>query len=272
MIDYHVHTALCKHADGSMIQYVESACEKGLSEICFLDHLTLHSSGSHLSMTPAELPFYFYSARALADQFKDRIKVKAGLEIDYDPAHAEDIRKIIAPFDFDVLGGSVHFIENVNLVSRYTDEDRALFGIEESSRRYLEKLDTMISADIVDVVCHIDIFKKFGQRPGSWIEDQMNGILSKIKKKNLAVELNTSGLIHPAKEPYPAVNILRQCYMLGIPITYGSDAHTPANVGRDIDTAREMLASVGYTTLAGFTRRKRYDVDLNSVEMPLSNN
>jgi len=43
--DYHVYTALCNHADGSMREYAECACEEGLSEICFLDHLALPPGG-----------------------------------------------------------------------------------------------------------------------------------------------------------------------------------------------------------------------------------
>ncbi|MBW2249280.1 MAG: PHP domain-containing protein [Deltaproteobacteria bacterium] len=40
MIDYHIHTKLCNHARGMMGAYVKRAIEKGLKEICFLDHLT----------------------------------------------------------------------------------------------------------------------------------------------------------------------------------------------------------------------------------------
>ena len=270
MIDYHVHTALCNHADGSMQEYVERACEKGLSEICFLDHLTLHPGGAHLSMRPADLPFYFYSARDLADRYKVRISVKAGLEVDYDPAYADQIRSIIAPFDFDIIGGSVHFIEDTNLVSRHKGDDRALLGIEESSRRYLDKLSAMIDADLVDVICHIDIFKKFGERPGAWIKTEMTAILEKIARKNLAVELNASGWVHPAEEPYPDLHILRECGILGIPVTLGSDAHSPKDVGRHFEAAKEMLASAGYTRLAAFCRRQRYEIDINSVSQQIA--
>ena len=110
MIDYHVHTSLCNHANGTMEQYIQSALSAGLSEICFLDHLTLHKGGKHLSMTPDYVPLYYQSARQLAHAYRDDIRVKVGLEVDYDPNNAHHIKKIIAPFDFDVIGGSGHFI------------------------------------------------------------------------------------------------------------------------------------------------------------------
>jgi len=56
MVDYHVHTALCNHADGSMREYLECACEKGLAEFCFLDHLILHPrSKMKLTSTPKNI-------------------------------------------------------------------------------------------------------------------------------------------------------------------------------------------------------------------------
>ncbi len=45
MIDYHIHTKLCNHARGVMGAYVKRAIEKGLTEVCFLDHLTLSEPG-----------------------------------------------------------------------------------------------------------------------------------------------------------------------------------------------------------------------------------
>ena len=38
MIDYHIHTKLCKHAEGEIHQYIESAISAGLAEIAFTDH------------------------------------------------------------------------------------------------------------------------------------------------------------------------------------------------------------------------------------------
>jgi len=38
MIDYHVHTKLCKHASGEPEQYISTAISKGFSEIGFADH------------------------------------------------------------------------------------------------------------------------------------------------------------------------------------------------------------------------------------------
>ena len=45
MIDYHVHTYLCRHAEGDPQDYVNAAVEKGLKEIGIADHFPLETMG-----------------------------------------------------------------------------------------------------------------------------------------------------------------------------------------------------------------------------------
>ena len=165
MIDYHVHTSLCNHASGTMDQYIRKAISAGLKEICFLDHLTLHEGGSHLSMTPDYVPFYYQSVRRLGHTYRNDILVKAGLEVDYDPANAETAQKIIAPFDFDVIGGSVHFIDHINMVSTKNTKARESRSIDTLFSAYLSLLEEMIDNFPIDIICHIDITKKIRTPP-----------------------------------------------------------------------------------------------------------
>ena len=52
-------------------------------------------------------------------------------------------------------------------------------------------------------------------------------VLEKIRERNLAVELNTSGFHYPVKEAFPSPDLLRRCARLQIPLVTGSDAHAP---------------------------------------------
>ncbi len=263
MIDYHVHTPLCNHASGSMARYVRQAMAAGLQEICFLDHLTLHDKGRHLSMTPEELPLYFHAVRRLAEEYKGRIFVKAGLEVDVDEKNAGKIKEIIDPYDLDVIGGSVHFIDGTDLVSSRDTQAREQMGMEDICARYLENLNAMLELGIADFVCHIDVIKKFGQWASAACDHRFDAILSKISAKKLTVELNTSGYDHLANEPYPGAWLLKKCRDKDIPVTLGSDAHSPEAVGRHYDRARQMLGDAGYRHVSAFTRRNRYEIPLN---------
>ena len=263
MIDYHVHTSLCNHANGTMEQYIQRAVEIGLTEICFLDHLTLHEKGRRLSMSPEELPFYFHAARDLANKYKNQLRVKVGLEVDIIPAYLDQIRKIISPFAFDVIAGSVHFIEDINIVStKENDPRREKAGMEYICENYLKNLDDMIDADMIDMICHLDVVKKFGRRPPAHFDEKFDEILSKISYKKVTMELNTSGYNHAASEFYPSPPLLKKCFEKNIPITLGSDAHTPKSVGQHYDEAIDLLMSTGYRHVSAFTRRNRYEIPL----------
>lgn len=38
LADYHIHTSLCNHANGTMKDYIKMALQKNISEMGFADH------------------------------------------------------------------------------------------------------------------------------------------------------------------------------------------------------------------------------------------
>lgn len=262
MIDYHVHTSLCNHANGVMEDYIRSAVTAGLREICFLDHLTLNERGRHLSMAPDMVPLYYQAVRDLAQEYKKDIQVKAGLEVDFDPQNNGMVQKIMESLDFDVIAGSVHFIGPINMVSSKDTEARESETIDALCDHYLDRLLQMVRTMDMDMVCHLDIFKKFGRRPTATFEKKIGAVLSAIAARDLAVELNTSGIHHKADEFYPSPALVQQCFEHHIPMTLGSDAHGPGQVGRHFDQALNLLTTVGFRRISAFNRRHRYDLPL----------
>ena len=247
-----------------MDQYIRCAIAAGLTEICFLDHLTLHERGRHMSMPPDYVPLYYQTVRRLAHLYKNRIQVKVGLEVDYDPKNLHTVQKIIQPLDFDVIGGSVHFIDQMNMVSSKDTEARESEPIDIVCNDYLALIEEMIENMDMDIICHLDVFKKFGRRPSAEVNTRLDAVLSKIKHRNLTVELNTSGYNHKLNEFYPSTDLLKKCVEKDIRITLGSDAHKPKQVARHFDMAIDLLTQTGFRTLSAFTRRKPYDIPLTA--------
>lgn len=245
-----------------MTAYIERAVTIGLSEICFLDHLTIQPAETGLSMTPEEVPLYFQAVRRLKQQYQSAIQVKAGIEIDFNPAYTELFHEITGTYAFDVVAGSVHFPGGFNIVSRrsswrYGEQDTdSVYGL------YFEQLENMLDWNYVDVICHLDLIKKFGRTASRSFDKDIRRILYKIKARNLTVEVNTSGYNHPVQEAYPSPEIITQCCDLGINITLGSDAHHPADVGQHYDRILPLLRSAGYRHLTTFTRRTAAPVDI----------
>jgi histidinol-phosphatase (PHP family) len=267
MIDYHIHTKLCNHARGVMGAYVKRAIEKGLKEICFLDHLTISQPGNRLSMTPGEVPFYFQAAQYLKKSFNGIISVKAGLEVDFSPETTDLVEEIIETFSFDVIGSSIHFPGNIDIVNSSSDWKQGKFDTDYVYELYLSQLKIMLEYDYFDVICHLDLPKKFGRTPSRTFDKEIDEIITIIKDKDLTVELNTSGYNHPVSEAYPAPGIIKKCHKAGVSMTLGSDAHHPDDVGRNFDRAFSLLRTVGYTHLASFTERRRIDIPIEKNEL-----
>ena len=114
----------------------------------------------------------------------------------------------------------------------------------------------MLEHDYFDVVCHLDLIKKFGFQPKWSISKEMDNILQIIHDKGLTLEINTSGLNHPVGEIYPSVEIIQRSRELMIPVTLGSDAHKPQNIGRHFDKALSILSNAGYQYLTVFDHRQ----------------
>ena len=256
MIDYHIHTLLCNHAEGSMESYIRSAINLGMSEICFLDHLTLQKFEKGLSMAPGEISYYFQAIQLLKQKYKTAINVKTGLEIDFNPAYTDLFQEIVGTYAFDVIASGLHFPGGLNIVSRNSAWRHGEKDADNVYGLYYEQLEKMLDFNYFDVVCHMDLVKKFGRKSSRSFDKECDEILLRIKTKNLCVEINTSGYNHPAREAYPSPDIITKCQKLGINITLGSDAHTPAHVGQHYDRILPLLLSAGYKHLTTFTKRR----------------
>jgi len=245
-----------------MESYVRKGIAVGLREICFLDHLSVSGEGRKNSMHPDEVGLYFQAVQRLKYQYQSRIRVRVGLEIEFSRKNVEQIQDIIRPFAFDALGSSVHFIGGINIVSHRAQTGVSDFDFINRCIQYLAEMDRMLEHDYFDIICHLDVVKKFHPRIPVEIIDKFDEILTKIRYKDLTVEVNTSGMKHPAQEIYPGMDLLKQCRQKGIAITLASDAHHPDNVGQYGRQVLADLQSIGFTRLAGFCRRKRYSIPI----------
>ncbi|MDI6873584.1 histidinol-phosphatase HisJ family protein [Candidatus Solincola sp.] len=262
LVDYHLHTPRCGHAVGDLEEYVARAMRLGLSEVGFSDHFPLlHLQDPTLSMGLEELPEYVREVSRLAESVSG-IRVRLGIEVDYLPGYEERTAEILSAHAFDYVMGSVHFLDgwgfdDPRYVEGYRGRDlHALWA------RYFQVLGDAAECGLFDVLAHPDLIKKFGFRPRGDVGPLYESCLDRVAAAGLAVEVSTAGLSKPVGEMYPGEDFLRLCRERGIPVTLGSDAHSPEEVGRDYGAAVELLSRVGYREIALFERRRRTLVPL----------
>ena len=70
--------------------------------------------------------------------------------------------------------------------------------------------------------------------------------------------IDTAGLRKDCKEIYPSPRIVQLAAQIGVPITFGSDAHAPEEVGTNFTEATRLARSVGYHECCRFARRECY--------------
>ena len=266
MIDYHLHTSLCGHAEGDAAEYLAAARQKGLLEVGFSDHYPLGLLGiepkSKVSMDPEELPGYIEEIRALGAAEKE-IKVKLGAEMDYIPGKEKQTASLLEGAPFDFIIGSVHFIDDWDFTHPRHARLYETADLEQIYRRYFELIWQACASGLYDIIGHIDVIKKFGHRlSDEAMEPYWEKTARQLKKSGICYELNTSGKDVPAEEFYPARRLIELCFEQGVPVTLGSDAHGPGQVGRYFDEALALLRQVGYRELAIFSGRRRSFISL----------
>ena len=257
MIDYHMHGNFCGHAEGELEEYVLEALGKGFVEIGFSAHLPkVVDPDPYHAMLENRLPDYVGLIEHLQMKYRGSINIKMGIEADFFPGLEDKSRELLAKYPFDYVLGSLHFLGDWHFSSkagkdRYDSEDP-----EEAFPIYFELLADMIRSGLFDVLAHADALRNETFEPGPESTEDYTRLAALLAKHGMAIEVNTAGLRRGAGSIYPDRLFLEACGAENVPVTLGSDAHTPADVGRDFRHAFRLLEETGIENLAIFEGRK----------------
>jgi histidinol-phosphatase (PHP family) len=258
IVDYHMHLRNPReeiaHDTWSVEPFVDAARAAGVDEIGFTEHGYYFTQLRTLWSVSYQTERCVYDLDTYVDavvQARERgLPVKLGLEVDYVPGREDETRALLAPYPWDYLLGSVHWIDGLGVDGEPKLIDAV--GADDAYGRYFEMLARAARSGLFDSLSHPDLVKIFGDR----VAFDYAEIADAIAESGIAVEVSTAGLRKPVGELYPHPGLLAACRERGVPVTTGSDAHMPSLVGRDFDRARELLTSAGYDTVTVFARRE----------------
>jgi histidinol-phosphatase (PHP family) len=255
--DYHMHTPLCRHARGEPVEYAAQALRLGLAEIGFSDHNPMPKDDfDEWRMRAADLDAYVAKVEQARREHPQLI-IKLALEVDYIPGYEGWVRDLAARHPWDYLIGSVHYvsplwaIDSPNQLSEWKNHEPL-----EVWTAYFDRLTMAAESGLFDILGHADLCKKFCFVPKEDCTHLYRRFLEAARRNNVAMELNTAGLRKDCREIYPSPQIVRMAAQLGVPITFGSDAHAPGEVGMNWAEALELARNAGYTQTCRFTGRK----------------
>lgn len=265
-VDYHVHTGLSRDAEGTVEMYCQAAALAGLREICFTNHLILLEAKT-VSMKMEELDGHWDEIEAAKEAFP-KLKILAGLEMDYFSDKARQIEKILETYPWDYSLGAVHFLDGLAITGKETAQ---LFfankSLGEIYSRYFSEMENAAASGLFDAMAHLDVIRRYGDElvgefPWSRWQPFVARVLEKIKEEKMTFELNTSGLRQGPQDCYPRQEVLDLAKEFGIKaVTLSSDAHKPEQVGFKIAEGTERVRKAGLE-LALFSRRKSRQVEI----------
>ncbi len=255
--DYHMHTPLCGHAVGLPSEYAAHAVKMGLKEIGFSDHAPLLShSDPKITMNMEQLPYYYEIIEDVRERFSNKLSIKIGIEADFLPGFEEKTKAMLASYPYDFVIGSVHFIRRWGFDDPAEREKWTSQNVNQVYRDYYELIRQSAKSKLFDVIAHCDLVKKFGDRPTEDMIEEVRKTAKAFKETGITIEINASGLRKPVKEMYPSLENLAIYCKAGVPLTFGSDAHDPSDVGRDFDRAVLLTKEAGYQEYVIFKKRK----------------
>jgi histidinol-phosphatase (PHP family) len=253
-----MHTPLCRHAAGEPVDYARRALEIGLTEIGFSDHAPMRQDNfDDWRMRNEQLGEYVEKVRK-AQRDYPQLTIRLALEVDYLPGQEDWIRDLAARHPWDYFIGSVHYvseswaIDNPAQLAQWKNREPL-----EVWTAYFERLTRAAESGLFDIIGHADLCKKFAIYPRQDCTPLFTRFLQAVKRHGLALELNTAGLRKDCREVYPSPRLVHLAAQIGVPITFGSDAHAPDEVGLNFAEAVQLARSAGYNHYCRFTQRQR---------------
>lgn len=249
LIDYHVHALAHGEYDYNsewIEEYLYRAQAQNITQIGFSEHDWFLPRIDHGRVKEVAAKSEFRSLTA-----------RVGIEVDYKPERERDIGVFLAQKPYDYAIGSIHHLGEWPFDHPDHKDGFRLRDIDDIYQEYYSVVDRAVKSNLFDIVGHLDLIKVWGFKPTAHQENFfVKPLLYDIRMSGMVVEINTGGLRKPVKEIYPSEVLLRDLFAHNIPITFGSDAHHPDDLGNGFSEAIKIAWEIGYRKMVGFNRRR----------------
>ncbi len=263
----------CDHAHGTLIERLETACDRGFSVYGCSEHMPrlderfLYRNEREMGWTVATLvdgfERYMCAAREQQTRLDGRITFLVGMETDNVP---EDRWVEIAlayrqQHQIDYIVGSAHYVAECGIDGDAEEFENAMArcgGLTPLAVRYYRTLAEVVDSVRPDVVGHLDLIRKIGRLHGDVdtgpILQAAEDALQAVKRSGAILDINLAGYRLGFGHPYPAPHLLARAIELGIPLCFGDDSHHPNHVGMHYEQARQYLLDHGATHITSVDR------------------
>lgn len=274
-------SAYCDHASSTLEEMLDAAVAAGMSVFGVTEHAPrveperLYDEELALGWTVEYLDdlFGWYAAELdrLIPRYADRLAVLKGFEAEIVPVgrYKEVMTDLRERLGFDYIVGSVHYVAGHIIdykEERFARAVAACGGIEAACVQYYRNVAEMAETLRPEVVGHFDLVRQRFDDDDSAAPPAVRRAaleaLEAVRDCGAILDINTGGLRKGFGHPYPAPWIVGAAHGMGIPMCFGDDSHSAAQVGYGLDTARDYLLALGVNSVtvlepgtAGLNRR-----------------
>ena len=257
--DFHTHSCFSFDGEDKAKDMINRAIALGMTHYALTDHIEVNQFyDEEFSMEKSAAE----AARllpALKETLRDRITLLYGVELGqphHDPAPAQ---KILAGHPYDFVIGSCHMLrgyEDFYFLDYRKNPPEKLLPL------YFEELLEMAETADFDVLGHLTYplryicgdcgiavdMKKY--------EPVIDEIFKALIRNGKGIEINTSGLRQKIGKTLPDLSYVKRYRELGGELlTIGSDAHSTADLGKNILDGIEVAKRAGFEEVAVFRGR-----------------
>lgn len=261
----HTHTNYCDGKNTAR-EMVEAAIKKGFVSLGFSGHSPMKQKNDW-TMNPDSLIDYTNEIKKLKAEYKDKIDVLCGIELDsfYTDVNIDDFEYAIGSVhQFEKDGKAYDIDYSAEMLKAAVDEffDGSFNKMSES---YYNLLADFIVNTKVDVVGHIDLITKFNVDSPLFDESDAEyksiacRCVDKIMsaKPEILFEVNTGAMYRVGKKtPYPAEFILSYINKKGGRITLSSDSHNTDSLDFAFEQAIEFIKNCGFKEIYYLTSQE----------------
>lgn len=259
-VNCHAHDDASSDGAAPLAEHARAARRAGLRHLCTTNHVEVLADDGSWSVRLDEAVPRFRAEVAAGEILRremPELDVRVGAEFEYRPGWTDDLDTLAGEVELDLVIGSVHVVDGLN-VSGGEEPDRyfASRSREAAYRGYFETVAEMVEWGGFDVVGHFDLVARYGHShhgpydPAAH-EDLIRAILGQMARRELGIEVNTSGVAQAPGVPYPRPEILAWARDEGVPyLTLGADSHVPAHVARGLEAGAAAAREAGWEEVA----------------------
>ncbi|MFH5835770.1 PHP domain-containing protein [Proteiniclasticum sp. C24MP] len=251
IFDTHMHTELSFDSSEQITKILEEAAVKNLGVIT-----TEHKDLNYLEVGGFPIDFDVDEYFRLYEKYRSDTYLM-GIELGLDRRYTDKIREIQEKYDFDIVIGSLHTMDGINLSSRKYFKSQ---NEKDFYRTYLRYAEEMVrDSSFIDALAHFDYptrYSGFSELRYEAYEKELSALFKTMVREDVTLEINLKRPL--IGEVYHSFRSIYKGYYEngGRYVTLASDAHVAEDIGRNFDEAIKLADDIGLE-ICYYKNRKR---------------